>query len=55
VKDYRKVLVVLLPVTYAFVLALRGQLTGDFVTLATIGMGGFVAGNTLGDHGALRR
>jgi hypothetical protein len=55
VKDYRKVVVVLTTVTCAFVLALFDRLTADFTMIATTGMASFVAGNALGDHGALKR
>lgn len=49
-KDYRKWTAVLAFGVMAFVLELLGKLTGNFVTVATIGIGAFTAANAFEHH-----
>jgi len=42
---YRKMIVVVLSMTYGFVLALFGKLTPEFATICSIGVASFAAAN----------
>ncbi|MCA1788519.1 MAG: hypothetical protein LC667_01320 [Thioalkalivibrio sp.] len=46
----RKLIVAVLTISAAFILAASSRLTGEFVTVISITVGGFFAANTLGDH-----
>jgi hypothetical protein len=46
-KDYRKFTVAMIGLVMAFVLALMGKLTSEFVAVDTAAVGAFTAGNVL--------
>lgn len=50
-KGYRKLIVALVAILCAFVLALRGQLSGEFATIVSVAVGVFAAANAVEHRG----